>query len=82
MKFAILSLRAWDLTGNSRENAQRVSSFCLFDVLNKGLEYVRQVDEVLLNALNILHDFVLLRSDEFSPQKLNERFGEKAASVL
>ena len=43
---------------------------------------MRQVDEILLNALNILHDFVLLGSNEFSPQKLHERFGEKAASVL
>lgn len=43
---------------------------------------MRQVDEILLNALNILHDFVLLGSDEFSPQKLHEWFGEKAASVL
>ena len=43
---------------------------------------MRQVDEILLNALNILHDFVLLASNEFSPQKLHERFGEKAASVL
>ena len=43
---------------------------------------MRQVDEILLNALNVLHDFVLLESDEFSPQKLHEWFGEKAASVL
>ena len=41
-----------------------------------------QVNEVLLNALHILHNLVLLGGDEFGPQVLHERLGEEPLSVF